>query len=305
MKSDNEINRWIEKSRNGEIPFGDCFYKGFQVALAVTPTLESIPNDTITKSGFFWIRAINTLDRIRSNKLPRKVLIHHDFIEWDRYDGQEFIVDDTILPQQESIVTEKFLIKNEGVENVSVKLFSNNHYAISQFICLLKKSNRNKMKIIKIFLASSSELESERKEFEIFINRENKELIYKNIFIELIVWEDFIDAMSLTRLQNEYNNEIKKSDIFISLFFTKVGIFTAEEFKNAYDQFIKSGKPLVYTYFKDEPIDMTRTTQSEINTRFDFEKILTNLGHFPTKYKNIDDLKYQFKKQLEKVLPNL
>lgn len=73
-------------------------------------------------------------------------------------------------------------------------------------------------KIIKIFLASSSELESDRREFEIFINRENNEYIKKNIFLELILWEDFIDAMSATRLQDQYNRAVEGCDIFISLF---------------------------------------------------------------------------------------
>jgi hypothetical protein len=70
----------------------------------------------------------------------------------------------------------------------------------------------------KIFLASSSELKSDRKEFEIFINRKNKDLIKKGFFIELVIWEDFLDAMSRTRLQDEYNKAVKECDIFVMLF---------------------------------------------------------------------------------------
>ncbi len=61
------------------------------------------------------------------------------------------------------------------------------------------------MNIVKIFLASSSELKSDREQFEILINRENKEYIKKNIFLELVIWEDFLDVMSQTRLQDEYS----------------------------------------------------------------------------------------------------
>ncbi len=82
------------------------------------------------------------------------------------------------------------------------------------------------MKTIKIFLASSSELESDRKEFEIFINRKNKEYVKDSIFLELLLWEDFIDAISVTRLQDEYNKAVKGCDIFVSLFHTKVGKYT-------------------------------------------------------------------------------
>ena len=159
-------------------------------------------------------------------------------------------------------------------------------------------------KNIKIFLASSAELKEEREQFEIFIHRENQRLYENGIFIKLELWEDFIDAMSKTRLQDEYNTVVKNSDIFVSLFFTKVGKYTLEEFETAFGQFKKTGKPLVYTYFKDAPINAEEITD-EFQSRLDFRKKLEDLGHFRTIYKNIDDLKFQFKSQLEKVIPNL
>ncbi|MFM7789331.1 MAG: hypothetical protein ACKO90_14715 [Microcystis panniformis] len=72
------------------------------------------------------------------------------------------------------------------------------------------------IKIIKIFLASSSELKDDREQFEIFINRKNKKYIEQGIFLELVVWEDFIDAMSKTRLQDEYNKAITQCQIYVS-----------------------------------------------------------------------------------------
>lgn len=159
-------------------------------------------------------------------------------------------------------------------------------------------------KHIKIFLASSAELKAEREQFEIFIHRENQQLYKKGIFIELELWENFIDAMSKTRLQDKYNNVVKNSDIFVSLFFTKVGKYTLEEFETAFGQFKKAGKPLVYTYFKDAPINAEQITD-EIQSLLDFRKKLDDLGHFRTIYKNIEGLQLHFKNQLEKVLPNL
>jgi len=58
------------------------------------------------------------------------------------------------------------------------------------------------VQVIKIFLASSSELKGDREQFEIFINRKNKEYIRKVIFLELVIWEDFLDAISPTHLQD-------------------------------------------------------------------------------------------------------
>lgn len=157
------------------------------------------------------------------------------------------------------------------------------------------------LKKIKIFLASSEELKEDREQFEIFINRENNKLVDKGVFLELEIWEDFIDAMSQTRLQDEYNLVVENSDIFISLFFTKVGRFTKEEFEKAFDKFKKEGKPLVYTYFRNSEIN-TGDINDSIKTLLDFKDRLKNLGHFRTNYNNIEDLKFQFRNQLDKLL---
>ena len=162
------------------------------------------------------------------------------------------------------------------------------------------KEFRN-MKRIKIFLASSKELKVERGAFEVFINRENKRLHEEGIFLHLDMWEDFLDAMSLTRLQDEYNKAVKSSDIFVSLFFSKVGKYTEEEFEAAYGQFIKSSKPHVYTFFKKAKVDITEIRTDDFNSLNNFKKKLKELGHYPTEFKNIDDLENQFRKQIDKL----
>ena len=60
--------------------------------------------------------------------------------------------------------------------------------------------------------------------------------------------------MSQTRLQNEYNQRIRQCDLFVMLFFTKVGKYTAEEFETAFGQFKATNKPFIFTYFKDADI---------------------------------------------------
>jgi hypothetical protein len=52
------------------------------------------------------------------------------------------------------------------------------------------------MQIKKIFLASSQELREDRLAFEVMINQLNQEWVLRDIFFHLIVWENFIDAMS-------------------------------------------------------------------------------------------------------------
>ena len=159
---------------------------------------------------------------------------------------------------------------------------------------------------VKIFLASSSELKSDRDNFEQFIYRETKnKYIKEGIFLELVMWEDFIDAMSQTRLQDEYNKAIAECDIFVSLFYTKVGKYTKEEFSKALETFKANDKPKIYTYFKELEIKVDKRKRNDLNSLWDFEEELSKLGHFPTYYPNIDRLKKHFSDQLNKILPKI
>ena len=158
------------------------------------------------------------------------------------------------------------------------------------------------MKTIRLFLASSSELKDDREQFEIFINRKNKELHTKGIFLELIVWEDFLDAISQSRLQDEYNKAIIGCDIFVMLFCTKVGKYTYEEFEKAFQQFKKINKPRIFTYFKDANVNLDAINEEDMKSLWAFKAKLKTLGHFYSKYENIEGLKLDFGNQLIKLL---
>ena len=156
----------------------------------------------------------------------------------------------------------------------------------------------------KIFLASSEELKRDRDAFEIFINRKNKDWHDKGVFLELVVWEDFLDAMSKTRLQDEYNRAIRGCDIFVMLFFTKVGRYTEEEFETAFKQFQSTGKPFVFTYFKDAPVDTGSVDLKALTSLLAFKEKLAALGHFHTTYRNVEGLQLHFGGQLDKLAAN-
>jgi hypothetical protein len=144
-------------------------------------------------------------------------------------------------------------------------------------------------------------LEVDRREFEIFVNRKNKEWIKKGKFIELVVWEDFIEAMSKTRLQDEYNKAIKECDIFVMLFCTKVGMYTGEEFETAFGKFQESSKPLIYTYFKDIDTSIGSIDRKAMMSLWEFQDKLKELGHFTSTYKDFYEMKSKFNDQLEKL----
>jgi len=166
--------------------------------------------------------------------------------------------------------------------------------------------NQNGPRTVRLFLASSSELKEHREEFEKFINRQNNHYIEsQNIYLKLEHWEDFIDAMDKIRLQNAYNRTIREGHIFVMLYWTKVGKYTAEEFEVAFGQFKETNRPLVYTYECTEPVPNDKLKRHDTNSLFDFRDKLKDLGHFPTQYTNIDNLEKHFGLQLQKIIPEI
>jgi hypothetical protein len=156
------------------------------------------------------------------------------------------------------------------------------------------------MKRIRLSLASSAELKGDRVEFENTINRINKMWVDKGIFIETMMWEDFLDAFSPIGLQQEYNKQIKEGDIFVMLYHTKVGPYTAQEFDTAIQAFQEHGKPVCFIFFKEAP--HSNHNEEEARSLELFQQKLLALSHFPTRYKNAEDLCGRIFVQLEKLL---
>ncbi len=114
--------------------------------------------------------------------------------------------------------------------------------------------------------------------------------------------EDFLDTVSQTRLQDEYNKDIKECNIFVILFYTKVGKYTKEEFETAYSKFKKKNKPFIFTYFKDAEVDISKANKKDLMSLRSFQKMIDQLGHFYTVYKNIEGLREHFSNQLDKLI---
>ncbi|MEN0047814.1 MAG: hypothetical protein AAF806_12200 [Bacteroidota bacterium] len=157
------------------------------------------------------------------------------------------------------------------------------------------------MKKIKIFLASSAELKAEREQFELQIYRKCKQWFDRGIFLHLDVWEDLSARMSGTRLQDEYNQVIKQVDLFVLLAHTKVGIYTSEEFEQAFGQFQSTQKPFIYTYFKQSDIPADRANRKQLQSLWAFQDKLDELGHFYSSYNDFNDLWNQFNKELDRL----
>jgi hypothetical protein len=154
------------------------------------------------------------------------------------------------------------------------------------------------MQKIKLFLASSFELKDDREQFEIFIYRKCKDWFDKGIFLHLDIWEDFLDAMSTGGLQSEYNKAIENCDIFVLLAFNKVGMYSTQEFSNAFKKFSETQKPFIFTYFK-KPI--ATENRQDLESLWAFEDKLKKLNHYKTEYRNIEGLREHFSNQLDKL----
>ena len=136
---------------------------------------------------------------------------------------------------------------------------------------------------IKIFLASSEELRKDRDDFDLYFRQRNDALRKEGAYLEIIRWENFLDAMAETPLQEEYNRQVRACDIFVSLFMTKVGSYTEEEFDVAYQTFKQNGKPHIYTYFKDAPTSMAQIDKTAMQSLWQFQDKLKAMGHYSTK----------------------
>ena len=88
----------------------------------------------------------------------------------------------------------------------------------------------------------------------------------------------------------------------MSLFSTKAGKFTEEEFDVAYQTYQATKKrPRVYTFFKSTQINPADADKEALMSLWAFQERLKNLGHFLTKYNDIEHLKRQFSDQLRKL----
>ncbi|MBQ2759944.1 MAG: tetratricopeptide repeat protein, partial [Clostridia bacterium] len=143
-------------------------------------------------------------------------------------------------------------------------------------------------KDINIFIGSSIvEFEREREQIENFIFSIGQKFRQSyGISVEPLCCENFDDAVSAGRKQEEYNEKIRKSDYCYFLFFTKVGQYTREEFDVAVEKFRVTGKPKIYTYFKELGGETAEETVAEFKNELD--KLF---GHYYGTFEHIDTVK--------------
>lgn len=93
------------------------------------------------------------------------------------------------------------------------------------------------MRRIKVFLASSIELQEERDAVELCLRRMNDEFLDRNVVFVIVRWEQESMTLHDPRAQDRYNEELEKCDALVALFGTRVGSYTKEELQLAIDRF--------------------------------------------------------------------
>lgn len=153
------------------------------------------------------------------------------------------------------------------------------------------------MKTIKIFLASSEELEIDRARFGNLVRRLDRIYRKRGISLDLIMWEDLDAAYNGVRKQLEYNRHICASDMFLAVFHRLAGPYTREEFDVASKAFKQQASPKIYTYFKD-----LAEGEQESKELIEFKRrLFDELEHYWCRYGNTDTMQLHFVMQLQLV----
>ena len=149
------------------------------------------------------------------------------------------------------------------------------------------------MKTIKVFLASSDELKTERLEFDSLFNHLNRIFRPRGLYLELSKWEYLDSSMGPKHKQEEYNEELKTCEMCMVIYWTKFGEYTGQELMTAYNELKEGRNPRkLYVFFK-EPADLSP------ELKVFKESFATEFGHFYCKFENVDSMRLHFLLQLE------
>jgi len=144
---------------------------------------------------------------------------------------------------------------------------------------------------IKVFLASSSELDIERAHIGDLCNDINSLLADTSVRLRLLKWEVFDPLFKGERKQSEYDQQVKKADIFIALFRSKAGKFTLEEVDVAIAAHAQNQRPQeLYCFIQDW----------QEKREFDMDEIKAKLSanYVTDSFADIKDLKFKLIKIL-------
>lgn len=166
------------------------------------------------------------------------------------------------------------------------------------------------MYILKIFVASSSELKEEREELKLYIDSLNDRYVDYDIRLEAKLWEYMSKEHSDSRKQDEYNNELLGSDMAIFMFGSRVGRYTKEEFDVAVQNKRNKQNPQhIVTYFKDITFgtyELQKNDLKNLKDILDLKHYISNdLEQIYVSFSNIADLQLQVSDEINRIIIKL
>jgi hypothetical protein len=164
------------------------------------------------------------------------------------------------------------------------------------------------LKVLRIFIASPSDLEPERRALRAAIDDLNdvfgKET---DLRIELLGWEDTMPGMG--RPQSLINVDVDKADLFIGCLWKKLGSPAGidqktgfqEEFERAVDRFKKTGTPEIWLFFKNLSPDLLTDPGEQLQKVIEFHtKAIADKAYLFGTFSTVDDWRSQLNKHINR-----
>ena len=115
-------------------------------------------------------------------------------------------------------------------------------------------------RVYKLFVASPSDLDAERREIPRIIDRINGSFGLRwNIFVQVVMWETSVHSGIGEDAQDVINRQVPEDyDVFLGMFWNRVGTKTKraesgtlEEYERALNRHVRTGKPEIMVFFKE------------------------------------------------------
>lgn len=166
------------------------------------------------------------------------------------------------------------------------------------------------MKKIKIFIASSNEVEDERLALEKHINNLNNHYQEYDLHLQPIMWETESKEFNTTRKQDEYNAKLLDSDIAIFMFGSRIGVYTKEEFDVAVNNQRSGNKPKhIFAFFKNIPLETYKLKETDIQNLTDILKLKQHidatLNQVYSSFFNKIDLQLKVGNEINRIITKL
>ena len=162
------------------------------------------------------------------------------------------------------------------------------------------------MEKIHIVLASPSDLTEERKMIQDLISDLNPLYMKKDICVDLRMWENSVAGMNADGPQGliDLDLEIPKADIFICLYWKKIGTIiekenvagTEHELNVALESYRKNRKPDIKTFFKKKELDSSTDDYKKIK---EISNKLRDKGLYDT-FMSLEELKNKINRVIQK-----